>query len=141
MHAFGGNEHPRRLLELAVRGERHPESVEIVGAAFGIEGHGGFSFCGKTRRYQTAAAGQAAPGSECAALPAPAHLKLIFLEKSARQILLEGFVAHRSPALTHGALPKNPLHPGSQPFRQAQQTIRIGSFEQMTTAWSPHSIM
>jgi AcrR family transcriptional regulator len=32
VHVLGADEHPRRLLELAVRGEGHPERAEVVGA-------------------------------------------------------------------------------------------------------------
>ncbi len=37
MHVLRGHEHPGRLLELPVRGERHPECGEIIGT---IERHG-----------------------------------------------------------------------------------------------------
>ena len=52
MHPLGLHEHPRRLLELAVRGKRHPEGAQVVGGRGGggrgggrgggaVEGHGG----------------------------------------------------------------------------------------------------
>ena len=44
MHAAGAGEQARRLLELPVRGERHPESVERTGilqcGRLGVDGHG-----------------------------------------------------------------------------------------------------
>ena len=39
IHAVGRNEHPRRLLELPVRRERHPECRKIVGNALAIGSH------------------------------------------------------------------------------------------------------
>ena len=35
VHALGGDQHARRLLELPVRGERHPEGFEVVGGGTG----------------------------------------------------------------------------------------------------------
>ncbi len=39
VHVLGGHEHARRLLELPVRGERHPECAEIVRRDFQPVGH------------------------------------------------------------------------------------------------------
>ena len=39
MHVLGRDEHPRVLLELAVRGKGHPERVEVI-RGVAVKGHG-----------------------------------------------------------------------------------------------------
>ena len=46
--AVGGDEQPRRLLELPVRRERHPECAHVAG----LRGRQGFVFVAKTARRQ-----------------------------------------------------------------------------------------
>ena len=41
MHVLGGYEHPRCLLELAVRCKWHPEGVQVVGRGLAVKWHGG----------------------------------------------------------------------------------------------------
>ena len=39
MHVLGSHEHARGLLELPVRGERHPEGVQVVRCRFAVKRH------------------------------------------------------------------------------------------------------
>ena len=58
VHALGGSEQPRRLLELPVGRERHPERIGLQGVRLLMKGHGSSS-CAGSARYHRATLGKA----------------------------------------------------------------------------------
>lgn len=40
MHVFRANKHTRFFFELAVRGEGHPECIQVIRGGFAVKGHG-----------------------------------------------------------------------------------------------------